>query len=137
MKHIKFALLTVSFLLAVLVVQPAITRAQDTAVKPGDKGEVADLLAKLKKSDERVVETCLEDCGETKPATQNVSGGQIIDKPAPVYPTTAKAAHATGEVVVQMIINEEGKVIAAKAISGHPLLQAASVTAARRSRFWE
>jgi protein TonB len=52
-----------------------------------------------------------------------------------VYPTIAKAAQATGEVVVQLIINEEGKVIAAKAISGHPLLQAASVTAARQATF--
>jgi hypothetical protein len=38
-------------------------------------------------------------------------------------------------VLVQLIINEEGKVIAAKAIDGHPLLQAASVTAARQATF--
>jgi TonB family protein len=135
MKRFKFAFLAMPLLLAALVVQGAVIKAQEPETKPADKGEVADLLAKLKKSDERVVETCLEDCGETKPATQNVSGGQIIDKPAPVYPIIAKAAHATGEVVVQLIINEEGKVIAAKAISGHPLLQAASVSAARQATF--
>jgi TonB family protein len=43
----------------------------------------------------------------------------------------AKAAHASGTVVVRVILNEEGKVIAAQADSGHPLLRAAAVKAAR------
>src|SRR4030095_6191519 len=136
MKHIKFAFLAMSLLLAGLVVQAALVKAQEPETKPADKGEVADLLAKLKKSDERVVERCLEDCEEAKSASvQKVVGGQMLDKPAPTYPAIAKAAHASGDVLVQVIVDEDGKVIAAKSISGHPLLQAAAVTAARQATF--
>jgi TonB family protein len=38
-------------------------------------------------------------------------------------------------VVVQVTIDENGSVIAAHAVSGHPLLQAAAVGAARQARF--
>jgi TonB family protein len=47
----------------------------------------------------------------------------------------ARAAHASGTVVVQVLIDEEGNVVAAHAVSGHPLLQAVSVAAAREARF--
>jgi protein TonB len=47
----------------------------------------------------------------------------------------AKAAKATGEVQVKMIVDEEGKVIWARAISGQPLLQPTAVRAACRERF--
>lgn len=68
-----------------------------------------------------------------------VSGGilnaKAISKPAPVYPPAAKAAHAEGTVVVQVTIDESGNVIVANAVSGHPLLRAAAVAAARQARF--
>jgi protein TonB len=38
-------------------------------------------------------------------------------------------------VSVQVTIDEEGNVISATALSGHPLLQAAAVAAARAARF--
>jgi protein TonB len=38
-------------------------------------------------------------------------------------------------VVVQVIVDENGNVISAHAVSGHPLLQAASVAAARSAKF--
>lgn len=41
-----------------------------------------------------------------------------------------KAGKAHGSVPVQVIVSEEGKVLAARAISGHPLLHDASVKAA-------
>ena len=58
-----------------------------------------------------------------------------ISKPAPPYPELAQRANATGDVVVLITVDETGTVISAKAISGHPLLQAASVTAARQAKF--
>lgn len=45
------------------------------------------------------------------------------------------APKAQGSVVVQVLISEEGNVIAARAISGHPLLHAASVEAALQWKF--
>jgi protein TonB len=37
--------------------------------------------------------------------------------------------------VVQVIIDEQGNVISAHAVEGHPLLQAVSVAAARQAKF--
>jgi TonB family protein len=63
-----------------------------------------------------------------------VLNGKAVSKPPPVYPPIARAARASGTVVVQITVDEEGNVIAAQAVSGHPLLQAAAVAAARRAR---
>jgi TonB family protein len=41
----------------------------------------------------------------------------------------------TGQVTVQVLIDENGNVISASAASGHPLLRAAAVNAARASKF--
>ena len=53
----------------------------------------------------------------------------------PEYPKAARAVRASGKVEVQVLINELGYVISAEAISGHPLLRAASVEAAKKSKF--
>ena len=53
----------------------------------------------------------------------------------PEYPAIARAARASGDVAVLILIDEDGIVIAAQAVSGHPFLQAASVNAARQSTF--
>jgi len=58
-----------------------------------------------------------------------------IKAPNPDYPAIARAAHAYGPVVVKVVANEEGKVIAAQVISGHALLQAMAVRAARETVF--
>jgi TonB family protein len=65
----------------------------------------------------------------------SVLNGKAIAKPQPVYPPIAKAARAQGTVTVQIIVDEEGYVIAATAVGGHPLLQQAAVAAARQARF--
>ncbi|HYE14280.1 MAG TPA: energy transducer TonB, partial [Pyrinomonadaceae bacterium] len=68
-----------------------------------------------------------------------VSGGVLNSKavalPRPVYPPAAKSVGVYGKVVVEVTINEEGKVVEARAVSGHTLLRAAAVTAARQARF--
>jgi len=71
----------------------------------------------------------------TAPIAGGVLNGKAISKPEPVYPAIAKAAHASGTVIVQVVVDEDGKVISAHAVSGHPLLQGASVQAARQARF--
>jgi protein TonB len=64
-----------------------------------------------------------------------VLNGKAVSKPVPVYPPIARAAQASGVVVVQVKIDECGNVVAARAISGHPLLQYAAVQAAYNWRF--
>jgi TonB family protein len=75
----------------------------------------------------------------TKKVTAPISGGVLNGKatnlPQPAYPPIARAAHASGTVPVQVLVDEEGKVVTARAVSGHPLLQAAAVAAARQARF--
>ncbi len=70
------------------------------------------------------------------PKKINVSGGVLqgsaIKKPAPAYPPIAKAARAAGAVQVQVTISEDGRVIDAQVVSGHPLLRDAAVQAARQ-----
>lgn len=69
------------------------------------------------------------------PISGGVLNGKAISLPKPAYPPMAKAARAAGTVVVQVTIDETGKVISAHAVSGHPLLQAAAVQAAYGARF--
>ena len=69
------------------------------------------------------------------PVSFGVLNARAVYKPAPEYPAIAKAARAQGTVTVQITVNEEGNVISAGAVSGHPLLQQAAVAAARQARF--
>lgn len=73
------------------------------------------------------------------PKRQTVSGGVLtgkaVSKPQPAYPPIAKAARASGTVVVQVTVDESGKVISASAVSGHPLLRQAAVQSAYGWRF--
>lgn len=64
-----------------------------------------------------------------------VLNGKAISKPAPAYPAIAKQARASGSVTVQITVDEGGRVISANAVSGHPLLQQAAVSAVRNWRF--
>jgi protein TonB len=74
---------------------------------------------------------------ESKPlnVSTGVLVGKAVSKPAPVYPPLAKAAGAQGPVTVQVLIDEQGRVLSAKATGGHPLLQQAAVQTAYRWKF--
>ena len=69
------------------------------------------------------------------PINGGVLNGKTTSMPIPPYPEIAKAARASGAVNVEILVDETGHVIAAHAVSGHPLLQAAAVTAARQATF--
>ncbi|MGZ8843798.1 MAG: TonB family protein, partial [Pyrinomonadaceae bacterium] len=70
---------------------------------------------------------------------KNIEGGVLNGKaaslPVPAYPSIARAAGAEGNVIVRVTIDEGGNIIEAQAVSGHPLLQAAAVSAAREAKF--
>ena len=70
---------------------------------------------------------------------KTISGGilnaKAISLPKPPYPPAARAVRASGSVSVQVLIDESGNVVSATAVSGHPLLRAAAVGAARGARF--
>lgn len=70
---------------------------------------------------------------------KGINGGVLNGKatalPKPEYPAAAKAVGAQGSVSVQILINEEGTIESAAAISGHPLLRAAAEAAASGAIF--
>ena len=61
--------------------------------------------------------------------------GKALRRVQPVYPAFAKAARVSGSVQVQVLINEQGEVTQAEIVSGHPMLQLASLRAARQWGF--
>ena len=60
---------------------------------------------------------------------------EAIKREKPPYPYLAQKAGVTGEVVVEVVVDEEGRVTESRAISGHALLRQAAVNAARSWRF--
>ncbi|HEV8591061.1 MAG TPA: energy transducer TonB [Pyrinomonadaceae bacterium] len=75
----------------------------------------------------------------TNALPKTISGGVLNGKATnlvkPQYPAAARAVRASGAVSVQVLIDVEGKVWSATAVSGHPLLRAASVFAACQAEF--
>jgi TonB family protein len=70
-----------------------------------------------------------------KPISGGVLNGKALVLPKPDYPQAARSARASGVVTVEVVINEAGKVIAAKATSGPTLLRQAAMQAAQGARF--
>jgi Ca-activated chloride channel family protein len=64
-----------------------------------------------------------------------VLNGKALSLPKPDYPATARLSGASGVVVVEVTVDENGKVTSARALSGHPMLKMAAVAAARQARF--
>ena len=99
------------------------------------EGEVDRLVRELRERGEVIYGRCGEgdECVSVPNSTLVIS--EPISRPLPEYPAIAKAARVQGEVRVLLVVDEEGKVIAAQALSGHPLLQSAAVKAARQVIF--
>lgn len=76
---------------------------------------------------------------EQSDAPKKISGGVLNGKAetlvTPEYPAAARAVRATGAVNVQVTIDEQGAIISAAAVSGHPLLRQAAEKAALASKF--
>lgn len=69
------------------------------------------------------------------PVSEGVINSKAINLVKPVYSAAARAMRIGGEVKVQVMIDEEGRVISANAVSGHSLLRDAAETAAKSSKF--
>jgi len=98
---------------------------------------------------------CLENCGTDTVPGPAVAGPPTAPAPhpaplrvheglreplklrhvAPVYPPLAIAAHVQGRVVLDCVIDEDGRVSAITVLRGQPLLEAAAVEAVRQWRY--
>jgi TonB family protein len=70
-----------------------------------------------------------------KPVSGGVLNGMALSLPAPGYPETAKRMRVAGTVAIDVVIDENGKVISAVASAGPVTLREAAVQAALRARF--
>ena len=64
-----------------------------------------------------------------------VLNSRALSLPKPAYPIIAKQVGVQGAVSVQVLIDETGKVVSAKAVSGNPMLMPAAQQAAFGARF--
>jgi len=73
------------------------------------------------------------------PTTLKVSLGVMMAKainlPSPPYPPIAKQLRLQGPVTIQILVDEEGRVLTAQPVSGNPTLTGAAKEAALRARF--
>jgi protein TonB len=67
--------------------------------------------------------------------SSGVINSKIITKPAPTYPSIARQTGVQGAVTVEILINEQGRVVSAQATSGHPLLRVAAQASAYQAVF--
>lgn len=69
-----------------------------------------------------ILAICINAYAQTNPLPKTIIGGVLNGKatslPKPEYPIDARAARLSGQVKVQVLIDESGKVVSANAISG-------------------
>jgi protein TonB len=74
-----------------------------------------------------------------KPTTQHVPSqvlnSKLITAPQPIYPAMAKQTRTEGSVNIQILVDEQGKVVSAQVMAGNPMLTPAAKEAAMRARF--
>jgi TonB family protein len=73
--------------------------------------------------------------GDKNAVKGGVLAGRAISKVAPDYPAEAKKQRVMGTVVLQITVDETGKVVQAEKVCGHPLLVPAAIAAVYRWRF--
>jgi len=70
-----------------------------------------------------------------KPVSGGVLNGMALALPPPLYPDAARRMRQSGLVPVEVVVDENGKVISARALSGPGTLREVAVEAAYRARF--
>ncbi len=58
-----------------------------------------------------------------------------LTNPRPIYPDVARATRIYGAVTVRVVVNEEGVVIEAKAVSGPDVFRPSAIESARKATF--
>lgn len=76
-----------------------------------------------------------EEAGKPKEIKGGVVNGKAINLPKPIYPAEAREKRASGAVAVQVLIDENGKIISACAIKGARELHRAAEWAALQAQF--
>lgn len=110
---------------------PAVT-TEDPAVAPTEAAKPSPNADKDSKLEDPTHST---EPGKRGPVSGGVLNGKALTLLVPDYPAEAKATGVEGVVVVQVLVDEQGNVTEARAISGPKLLHEPSVNAARQTKF--
>lgn len=70
-----------------------------------------------------------------KTIRKNIINSEAISLPIPRYPEIARQVRAQGVVLIQVLIDESGKVVSAQVVKGHPMLTPTARQAAMGARF--
>jgi TonB family protein len=76
--------------------------------------------------------------GPAAPATRTSSGvtqPRLLAAPAPIYPYAARAEHVQGDVSVDLLIDDTGKVASMTVLSGPSLLRPAALDALKQRKY--
>jgi Ca-activated chloride channel family protein len=69
------------------------------------------------------------------PLSLGLLNSKALSLPKPIYPAMGRQMRIEGVVRVGVLVDESGKVVSARAESGHVMLQSSAITAARQARF--
>jgi protein TonB len=72
---------------------------------------------------------------KTLPVPPTILKSKAISLPQPQYPVIAKQGRVQGPVLIQILVDETGRVVSAQVVSGNPLLTTNAREAALRARF--
>lgn len=65
----------------------------------------------------------------------NVRRPELVHKVEPTYPPLARQTRVQGDVIIDCVIDEQGNVTQARAVSGHPLLVQSALQAVKQWKF--
>jgi TonB family protein len=75
------------------------------------------------------------DSRSVQKVSRGITGGQLRLSVPPIYPGIARANEIEDTVVLQAVIDEEGRVQEISVKRGHPLLASAAIAAVKRWRY--
>ena len=73
--------------------------------------------------------------GTTSSITPEAAAVVLTKLSPPVYPPLARQARITGDVKIAIGIRQDGSIVSAEVISGHPMLKQAALESAQKSIF--
>ncbi|MBK6797652.1 MAG: energy transducer TonB [Acidobacteria bacterium] len=111
--------------------------ARRQPINPALSGQYLNSLAGSSIKPPAMLSTFTNDIPKPLPrrVSEGVLLGNIVNKIMPVYPFSARQLKIQGEVRVEIVIEETGRVIEARAVDGHPMLRQAAEEAARKWTF--
>lgn len=124
------------FILLLLPISLAAQISQDCACSKNDKFAVDEFFSDLQKQNIEIAQ-CLEKINQSNPTAKSISHltPTAISLLKPYFPKIAKNNKIFGSVDVQIIFDEQGKVIYAKAVSGKKIFFKSAEKAACSSIF--